>query len=174
MPNRAYLHPRGRSVALLCALALPLVAGNCGKKHDTIGEPLETGDTGVTPVDFWEIASLYGAANLDDDDENGGVDWDDGASGSDNDLAELNVPAGVGALTVTLEGVIDGVADQTQVLTGTWVLVPNENYIENYGDYLVFDIDAQDGAALDEPIHWVDLMVIRHELLLLAPKVRAF
>ena len=79
-----------------------------------------------------------------------------------------------GALTVTLEGVIDGVADQTQVLTGTWVLVPNENYIENYGDYLVFDIDAQDGAALDEPIHWVDLMVIRHELLLLAPKVRAF
>ncbi len=99
MPYRANHRPRGRSIVLLCALALPLAAGKCGKQDTT-----ETGETGLSPADFWETESLYGAANLDDDDENGVVDWEDAASGSDNDLAELLVPAGTGSVTVTLGG----------------------------------------------------------------------
>ncbi len=52
--------------------------------------------------------------------------------------------------------------------------MPNENYIENYADYLVLTVDTMNGEATYEPSTWVDLMVIRHELLLLAPKVRSF
>jgi len=91
-------------VALLCALALPLIAGNCNKPDDTT-MPDETGHTGLTPDDFWELESLYGAANIDDDDENGSWDWDDGGSATDNDLAELTIPAGIGDLELTLDGV---------------------------------------------------------------------
>ena len=102
--------------------------------------------------------------------------WQDSGEGLhlDEDETHTLVFAEGGALTLTLEGIIDGVEDQTQVITGTWVLVPNENYIENYGDYLVITLDTLDGAPLDEPNSWVDLMVIRHDLLLLSPKVRAF
>ncbi len=89
--------------ALLCALALPLTAANCGGKDDTA--PLgETGGTGLTPDDFWEIEAVYGIANIDDDDENGTSDWDDGGSATDNDLAILHVPANVGDLSLSLDG----------------------------------------------------------------------
>ena len=92
----------GPSVALLCALVLPLVAANCGKQDDTSGD---SGHTGLNPMDFWELESFYGAANIDDDDENGVSDWDDGGTATDNDLAELLIPDGVGDLNLTLEGV---------------------------------------------------------------------
>ena len=91
----------GPSAALLCALALPLTAANCGKQDDTAGE---TGHTGISPVEFWELGTLYGVANIDDDDENGVVDWEDGGSATDNDLAELVIPSGVGDVEVTLTG----------------------------------------------------------------------
>jgi len=79
-----------------------------------------------------------------------------------------------GAFTMTFEGTADGVPDQVRTTTGNWVLVPNENYIENYGDYLVTSLEETDGEPLPQPIKVVSLMVIRHELLLLSPKVRAF
>jgi len=91
----------GPSLALLCALALPLMAANCGKQDDTSGE---TGHTGISPSDFWEIESFYGAPNIDDDDENGTVDWDDAVATVDNDWAELVIPAGVGDLNLGLTG----------------------------------------------------------------------
>jgi hypothetical protein len=90
----------GLPAALLCVLALPLIAGKCGKQDDTV----ETGDTGLSPADFWEIESLYGVANLDDDDQDGTVDWDQAASGSDDDLAALTIPAGIGSLDLVLDG----------------------------------------------------------------------
>ncbi len=95
------LRPHGPSLALLCALALPLTAANCGKQDDTSGD---SGHTGISPAEFWEIEALYGQPNIDDDDENGVSDWDDGGSADDNDLAELVVPAGVGELSITLSG----------------------------------------------------------------------
>jgi hypothetical protein len=92
----------GPSAALLCALALPLVAANCGKQDDTtLGD---TAHTGQSPDDFWELESLIGVANIDDDDENGAWDWDDGVWTDDDDLSALVVPQGVGALELTLEG----------------------------------------------------------------------
>lgn len=102
--------------------------------------------------------------------------WQESGEGLhlDEDATHTFVLEEGGAMTLTLEGLLDGVEDQTEVITGTWVLVPNENYIENYGDYLVLTVDAVDGVPMDEPSTWVDLMVIRHELLLLSPKVRAF
>jgi len=102
--------------------------------------------------------------------------WEDTGQGqvlTNDETHTIDLEDG-GALTVTIAGFVDGVEDQTEVITGTWVLVPNENYIENYGDYLVLTVDTIDGEPMDEPDTWVDLMVIRHELLLLAPKVRSF
>ncbi|MFH1530857.1 MAG: hypothetical protein ABIK09_09020 [Pseudomonadota bacterium] len=102
--------------------------------------------------------------------------WSNGDEGlvlNEDETHEITFAAG-GVLTITREGIIDGAPDQVLVLGGTWVRVPNENYIENYGDYLVITLETLDGAPLDEPDAWVDLMVIRHDQLLLSPKVRAF
>ena len=79
-----------------------------------------------------------------------------------------------GTLEITVEGPQDDQPDDLLVMKGSWVLVPNENYIENYGDYLVMEVDTLDGVVQDNPVSWVALMVIRHDLLLLSPKVRAF
>ena len=43
----------------------------------------------------WEDQELFGVANLDDDDENGETDWDD-ASGDDDDVFPLILPAELG------------------------------------------------------------------------------
>ena len=121
------LTPTGPSVALLCALALPLIAANCGKQDDTnLGE---TGATGLTPDDFWDMASLIGVANIDDDDMNGTWDWDDAVWTDDNDVSELVIPEGVGDLSVSLTGAsirvwLDGVVlldetTTTATVTGT-------------------------------------------------------
>lgn len=102
MPNRAHRGPGGKSLALLCALVLPLVAGNCGNKDDSGSG--ETGETAVTPDDFWDIEAVYGIANVDDDDGNGAVDWSDGGGDAENDRAPLVIPAGVGEVSATLSG----------------------------------------------------------------------
>ena len=81
---------------------------------------------------------------------------------------------GDGTLEITVEGPKADQPDDLKIMLGSWVLVPNENYIENYGDYLVFNVETIDGEPQDPPMSWVDLMVIRHDMLLLSPKVRAF
>jgi len=90
------------------------------------------------------------------------------------DVTETLALNGDGTCEYRVEGSQDPVSDYLDVVTGTWVLVPNENYIENYGDYLVIVHETRNGEPLDPPAVVVDLMVIRHDLLLLSPKVRAF
>ncbi len=93
---------------LLCILALPLMASRCGK-DDTSGDdtgplPYDTSDSVVTPDEFWDLDHVYGVPNLDDDDGNGTVDWEEAGAASDNDLAIVAVPEGIGDLALTLEG----------------------------------------------------------------------
>lgn len=71
-------------------------------------------------------------------------------------------------------GLFPGDDDQTTTLEGTWQEVPNENYIDNYGNYLVVTFVQQDGVALATPVTQVDLAVIRNGLLLLSPKIRSY
>ncbi len=77
-----------------------------------------------------------------------------------------------GQFQSTRTGLYPGDDDATQMMQGTWVEVPNENYIDNYGNYLVITVDEIDGAALDAALEQVDLAVIRNGLLLLSPKIR--
>lgn len=79
-----------------------------------------------------------------------------------------------GTFEIRVKGTDNWDPSYLMVSQGSWVLVPNENYIENYGDYLVFNVETIDDVPEDPPMSWVDLMVIRHDMLLLSPKVRAF
>ena len=56
----------------------------------------------------WEIPSVVGVSNMDDDDENGTDDWADEGVAEDNDLSLLELPAalfeGGGVLHLSLSG----------------------------------------------------------------------
>ncbi len=151
----------------------------------------EPGDADPTTVDRQDETEFYidetylAAGPLHRVDEGTGLEgtwtravkvWEDSGEGLNlvEDVSHTFALKDGGGLVITIEGAFDGEADKVQINQGTWVLVPNENYIENYGDYLVLSIDTVDGAPLAEANTWVDLMVIRHDMLLLSPRVRAF
>ena len=71
-----------------------------GDKDDTAGA--------VEEKSPWEIPSVVGVSNMDDDDENGTDDWTDEGVAEDNDLTPLELPAalfeGGGVLQITLSG----------------------------------------------------------------------
>ena len=62
-------------------LVATLVLAGCADK--------DSSDTELEPRSPWDIDSVIGVSNMDDDDENGSPDWDDAGAEGDNDLAAL-------------------------------------------------------------------------------------
>jgi protein-arginine deiminase len=105
--------PRPRAAALLSLCC----AAGCGADDP---EPKGEGDTGPAPItlEAWDApAELIGVANIDDDDENGEMDWDDGAAlAVDNERVELPLPAELVAalaagygLSLSLSGEVEAI-----------------------------------------------------------------
>lgn len=109
------------------ALALALVMSACkgGKDDDSPDDDGTTGTTGTTePVEFTlsGVEEVLGVANLDDDNENGELDWDDADSGDEEivliALDSVDLPDGV-TVQATLSGDLGAVrvwADGSVVL----------------------------------------------------------
>ncbi len=60
----------------------------------------------------------------------------------------------------------------SETKSGSWFVDPNEDYSDNYGDFLVFTTDTVDGEALASTIEDCELHVIRNGRLLVRPSIR--
>ena len=91
-----------RRAPLLLSLSALLACHGKGEAPLPQSTPV---DPSTLPVEPWEGDTLFGVANLDDDDVDGVADWDqlDVVSGED-DLAPFEVPAALDGQTLTLEG----------------------------------------------------------------------
>ncbi|MBL8619338.1 MAG: hypothetical protein JNM72_27235 [Deltaproteobacteria bacterium] len=106
--------PRARAAAVL---SLCCAAGCRTDEADPKGDGGDTGQA-ARALEPWQApAELIGVANIDDDDENGELDWDDGTTlAIDNERVDLPLPADLVAalaeghsLLLTLSGEVESI-----------------------------------------------------------------
>jgi len=150
------------SVRWLFALSLGVSLGACkdeGEEQDTMNgdsgtgatkDGTSTGDvedgtadesTGTIPPEVsWEFDPIYGVPNVDDDDENGSVDWFQIIFDGEDDHSTLEIPAVPAGYSALLR--INGELEGVRVWHGN-------NPVLGSGDGETFEFDPGEGVPLD-------------------------
>ena len=93
-----------------------------------------------------------------------------GQSGTEQ-VTETLVFGSDGSFSESRKGTISGSAlDETR--SGTFSIELNDNYAESFGDFLSRIVTHENGVALGASVQLYELHVVRHDRLLITPKLR--